>query len=199
MGLWRKHLSRVVSAGSVMRTAVLRNRLKRQHTQGSSVVTEADAAERAKLAYWEQGDESMYTPEMLQQRAALREHRAVQQILQVWWHTALQVSPSRASESDSQTLSRTAYLTMLAKIYKVMIEEGEYSAAEALECAAEDYERASPCGERTRPTARWLAALVVGCIGWRRLPRGASRHAVCRPMRAVRLGRAQATCRGSRR
>ena len=159
--LWKRRLGGVAAGRGLMRSLLLRQRLKRQATSGHAITEVSNPSD---LAFWQQGDSTFYTPEMLEQRTAIRGAKPVVDILHIWWETALACDPASRWPSQQQhaearahacaavaatgesgmqeaTLSREGYLVMLSKLYKVMIETGEYDAAEARACAAEDYDR----------------------------------------------------------
>lgn len=143
--LWRDRLGGLVGGGSIMRSLMLRTKLKHQTKSSTDVVKEVqDAEDIAKLAYWQQGDASFYTAEMMERRAALRESKDVRDILQIWWETAIASDGNnsvRAKPGADIALSKAGYLSVMRKLYKVMVETGEYDDEEARVCAEEDYER----------------------------------------------------------
>lgn len=140
MGQWRNRLGGIVHSGSTMRTLLLRTRLKQQAKNGRKVVHEVESADQAAdLKLWEQGNLSWYSDDMLEARSALRESQGVIAELQLWWTTTIDEAPGK--ESKDAIASKAAYLKAMSKLYKVMIEAGEYDAEEARDCAEEDYER----------------------------------------------------------
>ena len=142
--LMREKIGGVVSGQRLFLGSLLRSRMGRRSKKvpGSSamaVVTEADSEEAvAQLPVWQQGDESLYTEDALQARAACRTHKEVLAVLQVWWQAAQRSLQSGGDRSASE-LGKERYVAMMRKIYKTMIED--YDEAEALECALEDWER----------------------------------------------------------
>ena len=85
-----------------------------------------------------------YTLENLAKRADLRNDPEVQQVLDLWWTTAIQASRSGAqsvavSADAERSLSRQQYILMSQKLYRALVEE--YDEKEAIKQANEDWQR----------------------------------------------------------
>ena len=133
---WRQRLGGMISAKRTVRTLLTATRMKRVDT---SKVTFEDG-----VAIWQQGDMSLYTDAAVQKRAAVRHDAGVLKYLHVWWETALRsmrrsLQSGRSHTHSEHGLSKEEYISMMKKIYKVMIDE--YDEDDALECAEEDWEK----------------------------------------------------------
>ena len=122
------------------RGPVLRMSLRSYETAVRSGFDELSRIQCANLdaatPYWQQGDEELETPEMIERRKALRQHPKVLETIEVWWGTA-----QRSLEQEShrkEGLSRERYILMSKKMYKAMMQD--YVEEEALQSAADDWE-----------------------------------------------------------
>jgi len=131
---WRKRLGAMVSGTRTVRSLLTAARMKRHDT--SKVVFDEGAA------LWQQGDESLYTDDAVRKRAAVRHHPEVLEFLQIWWMTALNSIKSSGQAADAAAepaLNKQQYVSMMKKMYRVMIED--YDDDDATECAEEDWDK----------------------------------------------------------
>ena len=119
------------------------------------VVTQRGAEDDEKAA-WQQGDASMYTKDKIQQRAALRRHPAVLEVLQDFWGVVTGVCPDKEipvgarcpicgklagvlrSEANEPTVAFDAYEALYERIYRAVLEE--WDPADASATIAEDWQ-----------------------------------------------------------
>ena len=112
------------------------------------------ASRTGELPYWQQGDEALETPDMVEQRRALRQHPEVIETIEVWWSTA-----QRSLEQEGRTvdgLSHDRYVLMSTKMYKAMMRE--YDEEEARASAEADWEEDS-AGEALLSKRRFFDAI----------------------------------------
>ena len=133
---WRKRLGAMMSGKRTVRTLLTASRMKRVDT--SKVVFDENAA------FWQQGDEALYTDVAVRKRAAVRHDPEVCKYLHMWWQVALAAQEESSVQESLETtaepsLSKELYIRMMKKIYMVMIEE--YDDEDAEECAEEDWEK----------------------------------------------------------
>lgn len=85
-------------------------------------------------AYWQQGDASLYTTEMLEQRFALRFAPSVLEVLQMFWMAALrsvqQLLPQGNDKGRDGALGREGYAIMMRRVYRTLLEEWDAEDAE---------------------------------------------------------------------
>lgn len=123
-------------------------KLERQYTRMQTVdlnaatTTTQNAGERGQLKKWQQGDESMYEANRLQERFANRTHENVKLELGRWWTAAQSSAPDRATGKSSAwrlveaqmdsitgdhgekgTLGRAEYGHMMNRIHSVLEED----------------------------------------------------------------------------
>ena len=134
-----------MSGGRTVRQLLTASRMRKHDS--SKIVLEEGAA------IWQQGDLTLYTEENVRQRAAVRQHAEVLELLHRWWSTALRsmhleksfadmvAQPSKVGDDGivEHELSKSHYVSMMKKMYRVMIEE--YDEEDAEECAKEDWEK----------------------------------------------------------
>ena len=134
----------------------------------AAVVTEVDAAQAGSLALWQQGSVDLYTDDAVVQRAAARHDPAVLRALQRWWDAARQ---SMGAERPPE-LTREAYVAMMKRVYRAVIEE--YDEEDACACAHDDWERDAR-GRDALTREMFHDALFELCVARRGLARAAAR------------------------
>ena len=79
---------------------------------GFDELSRIQSASEDETPYWQQGDEELDTPEMIEQRRALRRHPKVLEAIEVWWSTAQRTQNGGASDDK---LAREKYIPMSKK------------------------------------------------------------------------------------
>jgi len=137
--------------------------------QGEGIVTKvATAEEVANLAWWQQGNEEMYTPTNLQARANNRRHPLVMEALDVWWQATLSLIKMSVLDAAERRprVSKRVYVAIFTKIGLGLLEEGEPpDVAEAREQAQQAWAEDSK-GQSDLSSTRFLDALFELCDVW---------------------------------
>ena len=119
--------------------------IKRLMQQADSVTEVSAREEAAQLRYWEQGCAEMYTLENVHARFANRSSDEIWHYLNNWWwRTACKFASADNEEATAEmsrwTLPHNAYVAMLTRIRKALLEEGEkWDLEEATRLAEESW------------------------------------------------------------
>ena len=100
----------------------LQHKIRIRATGDASATTVVGSAhELEALPFWEQGDASMHTDDMVEKRAALSTHPLVLAELQQWWETA-QRSMQMDGMVDTEVMPKAEYLRISMLLAKTMLE-----------------------------------------------------------------------------
>ena len=125
--------------------ATLERRLEEQQRRADAlvasgaVIVEEDPDAASSSQFWQQGDLSLHTRHVLEQRFALRHHPAVTAVLHTIWLAALRSvqSGDRDGSTPSTELHEEGYGRMFRRVYRVMLEE--WDPEDAASTIAEDW------------------------------------------------------------
>ena len=124
----------------------------RASAERAGAVTEVSSEEElSMIPYWQQGDATMLSEEMLEKRSHLRNDTRVLTELQRWWETAQRSLPKRAGSID-----KGEYVKISRRLCKAMLAEWDSQVAQAL--AEEDW------GEDSRGAHEMSRQAFMDCI-----------------------------------
>lgn len=124
----RAQVLKVMSHG--FKEARIRSQMAEAQEQKEAVVTEVESNEhRATLRLWQQGDEALQTREALEERWRNRSDPEIWRVLnQSWWTTAqtsLEAEAGGASFDEFEEIPREAYVGILMRMNRAMLEADE--------------------------------------------------------------------------
>ena len=122
------------------------------------VIVEEPPDSASSSQFWQQGDLSLHTRHVLEQRFALRHHPAVTAVLHTFWLATLRSvqSGDRDGSTPSTELHEVGYGRLFRRVHRVMLEEWEPE--DAASVIAEDW-RSDARGEAGLPRTSFYDAL----------------------------------------
>ena len=118
-------------------------------SRASQVVTEIEEDEEAP-EFELQGRQSMYEPEVVIERMALRRTPQVVEVLQIWWLTAQHSQQRDLGHTGEELwyLEKSQYVRVITKLYRAMVKE--WNEEDALEVAEDAWRKDAEDGRMAR-------------------------------------------------